>query len=132
MSTTTPSPIHPDSASGPPPAPTHGATPDRPDLAAVLARLDTLNASLDALRVHLEPLGRAPLEASGTPPLLTIAQVAARLQVSERTVERILARGVLKPVWVEGQRRFTDAAVEAYLRHAAQGRRSSRTRRVGR
>ena len=42
-------------------------------------------------------------------------QVADYLNVSKRTVERIIDRGRLNPLWVGGQRRFKPEAVRAYV-----------------
>lgn len=52
-------------------------------------------------------------------PLLRVQGVARRLNVSKRTVERLVADGELRPLWIKGQRRFTPAAVDAYLRTSA-------------
>ncbi len=42
--------------------------------------------------------------------------VATRLNICERTVEKIIDDGELTPIWVREQRRFEPEAVEAYLR----------------
>lgn len=55
-------------------------------------------------------------------PLLAVGDVARRLAISERTVERLIAAGKLRPLRVEGQRRFTPEAIDAYLRTHAQPR----------
>ena len=47
--------------------------------------------------------------------MLTYAQVAKLLQVSERTIKRLVASGRLKSSRVGRQRRFARADVEAYL-----------------
>ena len=49
-------------------------------------------------------------------PLLSVKDVARTLQVSERTVETLIGVGHLRPLWVQGQRRFHPDAVDAYLR----------------
>lgn len=91
--------------------------PDRQRRDELQARLEAFAAKLETLPDQLEDLiaehlGRAPAPA----PLLDVAGVAEWLAVSERTVERIVASGKLRPLWIEGQRRFTPAAVEAYLK----------------
>lgn len=48
-------------------------------------------------------------------PLLTIEDVAARLQVSRRTVYRLIAEGRLRPIHVGRRTRFTEREVEAYI-----------------
>ncbi|MEL7167905.1 MAG: helix-turn-helix domain-containing protein [Bacteroidota bacterium] len=105
------------------PGTTHSATPDRPDLAGLVDRLDALGAKLDALSLQLD----RPADQ-----LLTLRQVAERLQVSERTVERIVASGKLRPLWIERQRRFTTAAVDAYLRDVAKSSKPSTKRKTKR
>lgn len=52
--------------------------------------------------------------------LLSIDEVADVLGVSKRTVEDIVGRDRLQPIWVKGQRRFHPDAVDAYLRRKAQ------------
>ena len=49
-------------------------------------------------------------------PLLDVSEVAGYLNVSTRTVERIVAEGRLVPLWVRGQRRFTHEGGQAFLR----------------
>jgi excisionase family DNA binding protein len=48
-------------------------------------------------------------------PLLGVKEVARILAVSTRSVNRLVARGDLRPVWVGGVRRFEPAAIRAYL-----------------
>lgn len=71
------------------------------------------------LEERLQDLLAERLSQPGPPPLLDVSDVAERLKVSARTVERIVNSGQLRPIWIEGQRRFTLAAVEAYLKAAA-------------
>lgn len=52
--------------------------------------------------------------------LLDLSDVAHYLQVSDRTVETLIAEGQIEPIWVRGQRRFTIDAIEAYVRRRAQ------------
>jgi excisionase family DNA binding protein len=49
-----------------------------------------------------------------TDQLLTTADVAAKLQVSERTIRRLIASGQLRPVYVGRLPRFTDEELRAY------------------
>lgn len=53
------------------------------------------------------------------PHLKDISDVARHLQVSPRTVETLVAEGQLAPIWIRGQRRFTEEALDAYLRNRA-------------
>lgn len=52
-------------------------------------------------------------------PLLTPVEAADRLQVSIRTVRRLIASGKLKTLRVGRLIRITPAAMEAYLTEAA-------------
>ncbi len=61
--------------------------------------------------------------------LLSVQDLARTLNVSPRTVENIIAAGKIKPLWVEGQRRFHPDAVDAYLRNCEQPRRRTKRRR---
>ena len=88
----------------------------RTDSAAVAALAESLGLHLEE---RLAELLDERLTPAGPPPLLDVNDVAARLKVSARTVERIVNAGHLRPIWIEGQRRFTSAAVEAYLKAAA-------------
>ena len=47
--------------------------------------------------------------------LFTLDQVAVRLQVSRRSVERLIAAGRLRPVKVGHLTRVTDRELEVYL-----------------
>jgi excisionase family DNA binding protein len=67
---------------------------------------------IDRLEKRIEELEHDRVQA----PLLTIKDVAGRLNVHKRTVERIIDQGHLKPIWVRGQRRFEPEAVRAYIR----------------
>jgi excisionase family DNA binding protein len=58
--------------------------------------------------------------------LLTLPQVAHYLQVSERTVETLVAEGELQPIYIRSRRRFEPEAVKAYLRSQANGNASKR------
>lgn len=49
-------------------------------------------------------------------PLLSVDGVARVLGVSRRTVESMIANGVIRPVKVGRQRRFSPAAIDAYIR----------------
>lgn len=80
---------------------------------------------LDALATRLaDRVAEMVDEARQPPPLLDLAGVARRLNVSERTVENIVAAGELPVVRLgtgtrRGLRRFDPAAVEAYIRRQA-------------
>ncbi|MEO1571664.1 MAG: helix-turn-helix domain-containing protein [Bacteroidota bacterium] len=101
----------------------HSAAPERPDLAGLADQLAVVSAKLDALSLQLDK----PVDQ-----LLTVKQVADRLQVGERTVERIVSSGKLRPLWIEGQRRFTTAAVDAYLRDMAKSSKQGARRKTKR
>ncbi len=85
---------------------------------------DVLTAKLEALKADLKnELGdafrlQAQLlldEYTGLKPLLDVADVAKTLNVSPRTVEKIIGLGKLRPLWIKGQRRFHPDVVMAYL-----------------
>lgn len=48
-------------------------------------------------------------------PLLTLDDVAARLQVSTRTVRRLISSGQLRPLYVGRLPRITERELDAYL-----------------
>lgn len=50
--------------------------------------------------------------------LFTLAEVATRLRVSERTVRRLVAAGRIRPKYVGRRPLVTDREIEAYLAHA--------------
>lgn len=85
--------------------------------------------TLDEVRLAV----RAELERSGTArapePLLDVAGVALWLHVSERTVERLVREGELVPVRIGSARRFSPAAVEAFLRRCPGGKVNRRRKR---
>lgn len=85
------------------------------------------DADLDALADRLADrlAGRPALP----PPLLTQAQVAEWLSVSERTVDNLVAAGELIPLRVTpgGRgRRFERKTVQAFIRRSASGTASAR------
>jgi excisionase family DNA binding protein len=53
------------------------------------------------------------------PPLLTVAEVSDRLQVSIRTVRRLIASEKMKALHIGRLIRVTPAAIEAYLTEVA-------------
>jgi excisionase family DNA binding protein len=75
--------------------------------------------------VHAEMERWYPL-VKGPPPLLDVKGVAERLNVSERSVERLVASGQLVPLGVGGARRFSQEGVRAFLRRYAVRRRRKR------
>ncbi len=86
-----------------------------PDVLA--AKLDALKADLknelgDAFRVQAQLLLD---EYTGLKPLLDVADVAKTLNVSPRTVEKLIGLDELRPLWIKGQRRFHPDVVMAYL-----------------
>ena len=100
---------------------------------------DVLTAKLEALKADLKnELGdafrlQAQLlldEYTGLKPLLDVADVAKTLNVSPRTVEKIIGLGKLRPLWIKGQRRFHPDVVMAYLRTCEKQPRSRKRRRV--
>ncbi len=56
-------------------------------------------------------------------PLLSVTDLAKTRKVSSRIVETIIATGKIKPLWIEGQRRFHPDTVDAYLRNCEKPRR---------
>ena len=86
--------------------------PPRHSLTLVVPLDDLRDAIADAVREALpSPEDRSPHE-----PLLDLKAVARRLSVSPRTVETLVAEGAIPVTRVRGQRRFTPAAVDAYVR----------------
>ena len=108
--TTQPAPAHSLSS-----GPTDGKPSTRPPLS---------DAALDVIAERLaDRLSALP---SAPPPLLTSTEVADWLNVSERTVDNLVALGELIPVRVTPSgrgRRFERRGVEAFIRRCA-GRRS--------
>ena len=77
---------------------------------------DTFLADLEA---RVESANRRLLkEHTALKPLLSVPDVARTLQVSERTVEKLIALGKLRPLWIGGQRRFHPDTIAAYMRSA--------------
>ncbi len=62
--------------------------------------------------------------------LLSVTDLAKTLNVSRRTVDNIIAAGKIRPLWIQGQRRFHPDTVTAYLR-TCEKQPSSRKRRRG-
>lgn len=60
-------------------------------------------------------------------PLMSVSDVAATLTVSERTVEKLIVQGKLRPLWIKGQRRFHPDVVTAYIRSCEKKPRRTRT-----
>ena len=83
-------------------------------------------AFAEAVFEHLRPLVREEIrraveEAGGTRPLLGLDDVAAVLQCSKRTVQRLIARGELASVRVGAKRaRVHPDALDDYVRANAQ------------
>lgn len=73
-------------------------------------RTRDLEEQVEALHQRLEEAEDSP-ESRWTP-----KQVADYLNISKRTVDRIIDRGHLNPLWIGEQRRFTPEAIEAYER----------------
>lgn len=48
-------------------------------------------------------------------PMLTVNEAAAYMRVSRRTVERLIARGELRPLHVGDRYRFHREAIDAYV-----------------
>ena len=99
---------------------------------------DVLTAKLEALKAELKnELGdafrlQAQLlldEYTGLKPLLDVADLAKTLHISPRTAEKIIAAGKIKPLWIQGQRRFHPDTVMAYLRTCELQPRSRKRRR---
>lgn len=98
-----------------------------PELEALLAdHLDALAsgvaarlspAVLDGLEARVRRILRDELQRQAEPaPLWDVATVARRLGVSDRSVEKIIACGELRPLWIGGVRRFDPRTVEAYIK----------------
>lgn len=68
------------------------------------ADVDAIARRLDELAVH-----------SSERPFYTVAKLASRLSLSERTVKDLLARGTIPSYRVAGSRRVDPADVDAYL-----------------
>ena len=88
-------------------------------------RLPT-GATLDDLRAVVREELRAQSEAerrreAAPEPLMTKADVAEALGVTERTVDTISAAGDLPKIKVRGCVRFAPAVVRAYIRQQAEG-----------
>ena len=98
------------------------------------ARLETFKAELTQHIVeHVRALNSQLLHEHTTmKPLMSVDDVAKTLNVSPRTVEKLIGLGKLKPLWVKGQRRFHPDAVTAYLRTCEKQPRSRKRRRVQR
>ena len=77
--------------------------------------------------VHAELERWYPL-AKGPAPLLDVKGVSQRLNVSERSVERLIEIGHLTPLWIGGVRRFSQEGIDAFLRQYAIRRRRKRKR----
>lgn len=73
-------------------------------------RTQDLEDQIEILRRQLEESDDSP-DSRWTP-----QQVADYLNVSKRTVERIIDKGELNPLWIGEQRRFDPEAVKAYVR----------------
>ena len=54
-------------------------------------------------------------------PLVTVAELAARLKVSQKTVRRLVAAGKIGSVRIRRSVRFTENDVEAFLKNARKG-----------
>ena len=77
----------------------------RPELAAQIA--ETVHGLYELLLI----------EHAAQKQLLSVNDLAKTLNVSRRTVENIIAAGKIRPLWIEGQRRFHPDMVDAYLRN---------------
>lgn len=64
------------------------------------------------------PADDAPISDVASAGSLSVAEVAARMQVSKMTVYRLVHSGELPAVLVEGSFRVSRVAVEEYLREA--------------
>ena len=69
-------------------------------------------------------------EYTGLKPLLDVADVAKTLNVSPRTVEKLIGLDELRPLWIKGQRRFHPDAVMDYLQTCEKPPRRRKHRRV--
>jgi len=77
-------------------------------------RLDRIEAMVEEILDHV----RDPQP----DPLWSIEDVAARLSMSRRTIEKMVAEGDLTPIWIRGQRRFDPKTIDAYIRRCADRR----------
>ena len=68
-------------------------------------------------------------EHAATKQLLSVQDLAKTLHVSPRTAEKIIAAGKIRPLWIEGQRRFHPDTVMAYLRTCEKPPRRRKRRR---
>lgn len=90
----------------------------RTDSKSVSASLD-YDQLAESLRTVLQPLVDELTEARSVPilkPLLTKRDVADYLSVNVRTIDLLVSEGELIPIRVRSVRRFSQDAVERYLR----------------
>ncbi len=96
---------------------------------------DVLQAKLEAikadLRDELAEIVRQQNELllkrhQALKPLLSIRDTATTLGVSERTVEKLVAQGKIRVLWIKGQRKVHPDALEAYMRQCEQKPRGRR------
>ena len=96
--------------------------PDRPTADGAPAS-SAQGIDLDAVAERLAARVAELVEAARTPPpLLSLDATAARLNVSPRTVESLVADGEIPVIRIgagRGVRRFDPAAVEAFIRRQA-------------
>jgi len=93
------------------------STEDEPDSSISSEdRIEELEQITQDLNDQVQELQQR-LRRKGEPPegLWTPQQVADYLNVSKRTVERIIDRGRLNPLWIGEQRRFTPESVRGYV-----------------
>lgn len=97
----------------------------------VKVELKALKHAVWALKEQLDGVATAdPDGETAEPHAFTTAQLAARWQVSERTIDYEIEAGTLVPFYVRGARRFTIDAVRAYERKASGRRRTARRRKT--
>ncbi|GAB5520380.1 MAG: hypothetical protein RhofKO_26310 [Rhodothermales bacterium] len=84
---------------------------DKAEQQDLVALINDLKAEIGLLRAHVEqPSNNTPLC------LLDLKGVAHWLSVSQRTVEKLVASGELRPIRIRRSRRFDRSTIDAYLR----------------
>lgn len=94
---------------------------------ALEATVHNLASQLASLSEAIHRLGQqSPARPA---PLWTDADVAKRLSVSTRTVQRLVETGEFACLRIGGQRRYDPRAIEAYLKSSAKPRKRRPARR---
>lgn len=87
----------------------------------VLGELAGLGSLVKEVQLRLTKLDERLI--NGQAELMTVAEVAQYLRVSQRTVEKLIKDGRLKPVWISGVRRFPREYIDLFVRNCPNQRR---------